>query len=121
MEPTQINDFVHNFFELLNQKDFDSLMELLSPGVVFHFPGTVPLRGPKKATQLMRIVCRKYPDLTFKIEDIIVQDNKIAVIWENSGKDTKDKLYLNQGVTIMEIEKGKVCYLSDFFKDTSFI
>lgn len=116
-----MKNFVHDFFDLLNKRDFDSLKEQLSPDVVFYFPGTNPLQGPNKVAQLMRIIYRKYPDLTFTVEDIIVQENKIAVAWENSGTDTQGNPYNNQGVTIIKIDKDKVVYLSDYFKNTSFI
>jgi len=50
-----------------------------------------------------------------------VQENRIAVTWKNSGSDTKGNPYNNDGVTIFKIEQGKITYLSDYFKDTSFL
>lgn len=120
MSQTQIADFIRKFFDMLNKKEFDTLKGHLTPGVVFHFPGTSPLHGPQKVTQLMRIIYRKYPDLTFHVQDIIAQEDKIAVTWENAGRDSSGKPYNNQGVTIMKIHQGKISYLSDYFKDTSF-
>ncbi len=112
---------VEKFFELLHNKDFESLEDHLSPDVTFYFPGTKPLVGPQKVIQLLRIIYHKYTNLTFDIRDIIIQENKIAVVWANSGNDARGKSYKNSGVTIFKIEKGRVVYISDFFKDTSFV
>ncbi len=120
MNFTEINKLINKFFELLNNKDFKNLQNFLSPDVVFYFPGTKPLHGHKKVIQLFRVIYRRYPDLTFKIKDMIIQKNKIATVWENSGNDTKGNPYQNEGVTLFKIEDGKVKYISDYFKDTSF-
>ena len=113
--------FVKSFFTLLNNRDFESLKNHLTPDVTFYFPGTKPLVGPQKVIQLLRIIYRRYAHLTFSIEDIIIQRNKIAVVWSNSGNDVRGRLYKNRGVTIFKIEKDKIAYISDFFKDTSFV
>ncbi len=49
---------------------------------------------------------------------MIIQKNQAAVHWTNRGMNRKNKPYENQGVTILEIEKGKIKFISDFFKDT---
>ena len=70
--------------------------------------------------QLLRIIYRRYRNLTFKIENVVAQDNKIAAVWQNSGTDMKGNPYQNQGVAIFRIEKGQVIHVSDYFKNTSF-
>ncbi len=111
---------VKKFFELLNNKDFDNLEKYLSPDVVFHFPGTKPLHGPKKVVQLLKIIYRRYTNLTFEIKEVIIQGERIAAVWQNAGTDTTGNQYKNEGVTIFQVEDDKVTYMNDYFKDTSF-
>ncbi len=120
MDQPELKGLIKNFFEKINNREFDSLEKYLASSVVFYFPGTKPVQGPDKVIQLLRIIFRRYPDLLFDVKDIITEGDRIAVVWTNHGRDTKGNLYQNEGVTIIEIEKGLIIYLSDYFKDTSF-
>ncbi|UCG91868.1 MAG: nuclear transport factor 2 family protein, partial [candidate division WOR-3 bacterium] len=116
MNSTEIEKLINNFFEKLNDKEFETIESYLSPHVVFHFPGTQPLKGSKKVKQLLQIIYRRYPHLKFRVNDIIIQKNRVASIWENAGTDKQGKPYRNEGVTIFTFEQGKVIYMSDYFK-----
>lgn len=120
MNSSEIKNLIAAFFASLNDQDFGDLTNYLSPDVVFHFPGTKLLTGPKKAVRLLRIIYRRYSDLVFAISDTIVEDNRATAIWENAGTDRKGNQYKNHGVTILTFRDNKVVYMSDYFKDTSF-
>ena len=120
MNSTELKNLVREFFQMLNKKQLENLNRYLSPTVIFYFPGTKSLSGPQKVIQLFRAIFRRYPDLTFQIKDIIVEENRIAVTWKNSGSDIKGNAYQNEGVTLFRIEQGYITYISDYFKDTSF-
>ena len=120
MNSTELKDLVKNFFKMLNERKLEDLKNYLSSTVVFYFPGTKPLNGPKKIIQLFYAIFRRYPDLIFQIKDLIVESNRIAAIWTNSGNDRKGSSYQNEGVTIFKIEQGYITYISDYFKNTSF-
>jgi ketosteroid isomerase-like protein len=121
MNSTNAQDLVKEFFRLLNKKELANLNAFLSPAVIFYFPGTKPLSGPQKVIQLFKVIFRKYPDLLFRIKDIITEENKVAVTWTNFGTDKNGSPYQNEGITLFRIEHGYVTYISDYFKDTSFI
>ncbi len=121
MNSTEIEKLINNFFEKLNDKEFESIESYLSPHVVFYFPGTQPLKGPKKVKQLLQIIYRRYPHLKFRVNDIIIQKNRVAAVWENAGTDRQGRPYRNEGVTIFTLKQGKVISMSDYFKDTSFV
>ena len=104
----------------LNKKELENLNRFLSPVVIFYFPGTKPLSGPQKVIQLFKMIFRKYPNLTFRIKDIIAEKNRVAVSWVNSGTDVNGDPYQNEGVTLFRIEQGYITYISDYFKNTSF-
>lgn len=96
-------------------------MQDLSPDVVFHFPGTKPLTEPHKVVQLLRIIYRRYSDLVFTVSDTIIEDNKAIAVWKNEGTDASGNQYRNEGITVFMFKDGKVTYMSDYFKDTSFV
>lgn len=120
MNSIEFKDLVKEFFYLLNKKELENLNRFLSPVVIFYFPGTKPLSGPQKVIQLFKVIFRKYPNLTFRIKDIIAEKNRVAVSWVNSGTDVNGNPYQNEGVTLFRIEQGYVTYISDYFKNTSF-
>ena len=62
-----------------------------------------------------------YPELKFKIENIIVDDAGAAVVWSNKGRFKSGEPYMNQGITLVQIREGKIVLISDYFKDTSFL
>ena len=56
--------------------------------------------------------------MAFKIQRIILQGDQAAVHWANQGMNRRKEPYQNEGVTILEMQDGKISFISDFFKDT---
>jgi ketosteroid isomerase-like protein len=109
---------VQSFFDLVNERNLDKLESLLSHNAEFFFPKTQPLIGKKRIIKFLSLLFRQYPELTFTIQRIIIQENQAAVLWTNRGRNRKNQTYENEGVTILEAEKEKITFISDFFKDT---
>jgi ketosteroid isomerase-like protein len=114
-------DLVNVLFSSINNSDFDSLVNYLTTDASFDFPGTDLLVGQRKISFFMKVLKRKYPDLTFTVNDIIISDNKACAIWTNKGTETNGTKYQNSGVTIFNFDGDKIKFLSDYFKDTSFV
>jgi ketosteroid isomerase-like protein len=121
MKSSDIKNVIQKFFETVNKRQYDRLRAFFSPDIVFFFPGTKPLHGPHKVLQLLKIIAHRYPDLMFEVIDIIIQDDQAAVVWKNRGKDLHGSPYQNEGVTIFRLENGRIGFMSDYFKDTSFV
>lgn len=111
----------HKFFEMLNHRDTKEMEDLVGPDTEFYFPKTQPLIGKKRIMKFLNILFRQYPELTFKIQRVIQQDNRVAVHWTNQGMNRRKEPYQNEGVTILEIQDDKISFISDFFKDTEII
>ena len=109
---------VQSFFDLVNERNLDKLESLLSNNAEFLFPKTQPLIGKKRIIKFLSLLFRQYPELSFTVERIIIQENQAAVLWANKGRNRKNQTYENEGVTILEAEKEKIIFISDFFKDT---
>jgi ketosteroid isomerase-like protein len=121
MKSSDIKNLISAFFVSLNNQNFDELTHHLSSDVVFHFPGITPLTGPHKVIQLLKIIYRQYSDLVFTLTDTIVENDRAIAVWKNEGTDHNGTHYKNEGTTVFRFKNGKLNYMSDYFKDTSFI
>lgn len=112
-------DAAARIFEAMNARDLEPLAALFHPEAVFHFPGTVPVKGPDAIARFLRILLRRFPTLAFAPGRVIAEGDRAAVEWTNEGADRNGAPYRNAGVTVLELEEGRIAYLSDTFKDTS--
>jgi ketosteroid isomerase-like protein len=107
-----------DFFACVNSRDLSQLADLLTENARLFFPKTQPIQGKERILKFLRILFRQYPELTFQIERIIIQENQAAVHWQNRGIFRKEEPYENEGVTWFEFVDGQIDFISDFFKDT---
>jgi ketosteroid isomerase-like protein len=87
---------------------------------VFDFPGAGRICGPKKILTFLKALFRKYPRLKFTVEDILLEGDRACAVWSNEGEDSRGTPYRNCGMTLVHVAKGKIVFISDYFKDTSF-
>jgi len=106
------------FFQVLNARDLVEAGNLLASQAELFFPKTQPMIGKDRILKFLKIFFRQYPDLIFTVERVIRQGDQAAVHWTNRGISRRKEPYQNEGVTILEMENGKIVYISDFFKDT---
>ena len=109
---------IDRFFDVFNHRDPKEMSDLLNPGAELYFPKTRPLLGRKRILKFLNILFRQFPELTFAIQRVIQQENRAAVHWTNQGINRRKEPYQNEGVTILEIQDGKISFISDFFKNT---
>jgi len=108
-------------FKAMNSCDFDTFETVITEDVVFDFPGAGRAEGDRRSLLLMRSIIRKFPKLHFDVTETIVEGNRACVIWTNEGEDLQGNSYSNSGATFIHFSADKICFLSDYFKDTSFI
>jgi ketosteroid isomerase-like protein len=93
--------------------------ELLAEEAELNFPKTSPLMGKTRVIRFFNILFRRYPELFFRVRDTIIEGQKAAVHWKNSGVSRKGEIYENEGITLFkEGSQGRISIISDFFKDT---
>jgi ketosteroid isomerase-like protein len=109
---------VLKFFQVLNERDLDEADNLLTAKTEFYFPKTQPIIGKDRIIKFLNIFFRRYPELFFTVVKVILQEDLAAVHWTNRGISRHKEPYENEGVTILEMDKEKIVYISDFFKDT---
>jgi ketosteroid isomerase-like protein len=108
-------------FRAINSRDFTEFEQMVTDDVSFDFPGAGIVEGSRRTLLLLKSILRKYPELIFTISEIIAQENRAVVIWTNKGKDHQGNPYANSGVTLLHFSQGKISFISDYFKDTSFV
>lgn len=108
-------------FDCFNVRDFSKVEPFVASDIVFNFPGAGNILGDRKALFFMKMLLRKFPKLEFDISEIIVEDEKAVAVWTNSGVNIKGEKYSNSGMTLFYFAEGKISFISDYFKNTSFI
>lgn len=72
--------------EVWNQKNLAVLDEIIDPHQIRYEAGTVrELVGPEGVKQFVQIFITAFPDLQFLVEDVIAEDDKVAVRWTFQG------------------------------------
>jgi ketosteroid isomerase-like protein len=117
----QTIDIAKIIFSTLNNRDLNQLQDYLDENATFDFPGTKLIQGRKKILTFFKILFRKYPRLTFTVQESIVDGGKVCILWTNEGITGNNTPYANRGVTYLHISDGKIHFISDYFKNTSFI
>ncbi len=74
----QNKPIARQFFEALDAQDYNRFNELLAPGAVVHYSGPQEDLTAETGAQVIRSFYQAFPDLTHKIEDIIVEGNKVV-------------------------------------------
>jgi ketosteroid isomerase-like protein len=108
-------------FEAMNTKNMALLEPYLAEDVIFDFPGTGHVVGKKKVVIFLKALLRKFPDIIFQVQDVIVDHDKACIVWANSARLDTSQPYLNRGVTLVHCVNGHITFMSDYFKDTSFV
>lgn len=101
--------------EGLNKHDIMIVDEFFTANWVFHFPGGEELHGPGELKQLLTLTFTAYPDLQYKIEDIIAEGDKIVARFTVRGTHKGDmmgiaptgKQITGTGIAIYRLVEGK--------------
>ena len=108
-------------FAAMNSRDVSELTPYIAEDATFDFPGAGCITGKKRILLFFKILFRKYPRLTFRIDDIIVEGDRACTVWSNEGEDAHGTAYQNRGITLVRTADGQITFISDYFKDTSFV
>jgi ketosteroid isomerase-like protein len=119
-DPGFLRTCASGIFAAMNARDLSGLEPYLADSAVFDFPGAGRITGKKKILLFLKVLFRKYPRLRFTVEDILLEGDRACAVWSNQGEDTGGTPYNNRGVTLVRVTDGKIIFISDYFKDTSF-
>ena len=84
METTTV--FFKQFLQFINTADENLAQQLISPVTKFYVPGqSEPLQGPKGYLMIIAMMRGGFPDIQWTIEDMITENNKVAVRFTMRG------------------------------------
>ncbi len=118
MNRKEISKFI---FDAMSNNETEKLLPFFADEIIFDFPGIEQINGKNKAVRVLRLILRRFNFLKFSVYKIITEDKDVCVMWTNKGEYKNGDKYQNSGITYIKFDdKGKVAFLSDYFKDTSF-
>lgn len=120
MSKNEIKQLAKLVFDCFNCRDFSAVEPNIDENILFNFPGVGDIHGKRRSLLFMKTLLRKYPVLEFQLAEIIAEEEKVVVVWTNTGKNNEGEDYINSGITLFHFNGDKIIYLSDYFKDTSF-
>ncbi len=121
MNKTTYTDLARSVFHAMNTRDFATLEMNVTEDVVFDFPGAGKIEGNRRVMLFLKALLRKYPILAFEVSEILIDNQNACAVWTNRGENSEGIAYANSGLTLMQFTGNKIAYISDYFKDTSFV
>ncbi len=113
-------EFAEILFDAMNSRDLSGLDRRLADDAVFDFPGAGRIKGRKRIVLFLKVLFRRYPRLSFRVEETIAEGDRACAFWSNKGESREKEPYSNRGATLIRVRGGRIVLLSDYFKDTSF-
>ena len=71
--------------EVLNQGELDRIDEIYTADFVIHTPGGGDIHGIEGVKAIANMFYTAFPDMQYKIEDMIAEGDKAAVRWKLTG------------------------------------
>ena len=101
-------------FEAMNKRDFNGLEQHIVEDVALDFPGAGRIEGYKRVIIFIKALLRKYSELTFSINEVIVEKDRACTVWTNIGITTAGADYVNSGITLFYFSDNRITFISDF-------
>jgi steroid delta-isomerase-like uncharacterized protein len=121
---------VRAYVDAWNRRDSAAFDSLMAPhGTHEDIPWAFIGNGPAGAKQLMKAVLSLQPDFNWKITDVVEQGSKVAAQWtwtatysgpDPQGRPVKNVHVSGRGTAVVEVEKGKIKTLTDYYDVSSF-
>src|SRR5258707_397228 len=103
----KIREGISKVYELFNSGDLSGIDKYIEASYVEHTPGPIQKTGLDALKEWMGIFRKAFPDMKFTISDIIISDNKAAVLSTMSGTNTGEFMgapATNKKVSVMGID-----------------
>jgi len=120
---------VRSAFACLNRHDLIGFLSGWAEDATFIYPGNISVSGKIEGKKAIQAWFKKYldqfPTLRFTLRSVSVQNifafggtNVVAVEWDIKLTNREGKDFQNSGVTVINVNKGKVVLVRDYIFDT---
>jgi steroid delta-isomerase-like uncharacterized protein len=104
----------HLMDEFWNKKNFNIAEELCAPDMVYHNDG-VPLHTAE-VVALFTQVCSAFPDITVTVDDLLAENDKVALRWSSEGTHKGElngipptnRRVTTTGIAIYRFDEGRI-------------
>ena len=109
--------FRRYFEDVLNAGRIDLIDELIAPDYVSHYPTGYDFGGgPEDVKQIVTTVRTGFPDVHFRIEDLLAEDDRVVGRWTFRGTHRGDFMGISpsgknvsvMGIAIYRIVDGQI-------------
>lgn len=114
-------ELINLLFKAMNTRDFTGLENHVEEEVVFDFPGAGRIEGARRMLIFLKALLRKYKTLQFTVNEVVMGEQEACAVWINKGEHVEGHAYSNSGITLFHFRNSRISFLSDYFKDTSFV
>jgi len=105
-----IKSLVRQYFHrLMNEKDLSVCDEMLSTEYIDHDAPSDSVPGPQNIKEFVQKFLETYPDMHVEIEDLLVEENKVAarLVWQGHNRESGET-FLQAGIIILRLnDKGQ--------------
>jgi ketosteroid isomerase-like protein len=116
-------------FDAINRHDLAKCMAGWAEDATWTFPGNISISGETKSKKAIEACFAKwmehFPKIDFKIKEVFVSNifalgatNNIAVEWDITETNPEGKVFLNSGVTIIQVKGGKAVAVREYLFNT---
>lgn len=120
-KPNSIFNLTQSVFNAMNSRDFSEMERNITDDAAFDFPGVGRIEGGKRVIIFLKALLRKYKELKFTVSEIVEGTDRACAVWTNEGEHINGNPYSNRGITLLWFSEGRINFISDYFKDTSFV
>ena len=90
-KPKSAKQIAVAYFEAINNRDIDAMMEMWEPGGYGYLHGIADLRVPEGYRQYFGGMFKAFPDFSMEVTDLVAYGDKAAVRWTARGTFTGGK------------------------------
>jgi glyoxylase-like metal-dependent hydrolase (beta-lactamase superfamily II)/predicted ester cyclase len=76
---------VRGYFEALARRDVEAMVACWAPGGREHIRGQVDAQAPEGVRRFFETVFQAVPDMRFRVDDLVAQNDRVAVRWTATG------------------------------------
>ena len=110
---------LEGLLDMVNSHNFDLASDIYAGDYTgIDLTGQTRVQGPAQAAQALQEVCRAFPDLTFRANDLLFDHDRVAVYWDARGTHQAKAFNLPptgrpvtvHGVSLLRVANGKLVH-----------
>lgn len=105
---TKTRPVVDRLYAAFLAGDAEGMLSLMSDDVWVRFLGIAEFRGIDEARRFFTSNQNSVEQLDFRIEKVIVDGERAAVLWEETARTSQGHRFDNHGVDVLTVRDGRI-------------